>query len=423
MPQEKTSEAKQSSEVLEGLEWLICRDPVHIGGSDSDSRGNRNPIFRLPDRTPAIPGSSLRGALRERAENDQDYEKEVIGWFGSKNSDLNEDEDSLEDKLKPGSIALGWGWPVWWPVHVLGYGNWWVTCPSWLNRIQQLCQQPPLRLNRKKIYITEKSLNNKDVYLRWLKLTKVEYYDKHLPAPEAKEEDSLDFDLPKERRIIVPDDSINLIVEMGMVRQPRVSLRSREEMLALDEETDNESNGEQNDKKEKSMVKNLFSVEGLPPGTVFLFAWTTRANFDEKDAKTNKSEGTEKQTETGDSVSETNSRIQNPKSKIQNLKNWETFLRREHYLGGLWGIGYGRVSIQSATSDLQPKQEGKRKGDSQTETLTATQKQQEEAVTSKPIPEKIIESKEVEKPNPRTPSEQSKNRQLLKPPQRPQDIK
>ena len=49
------------------LEWLICRDPVHIGGADSSTRGNNNPIFRLPDRTPAIPGSSLRGALREHA--------------------------------------------------------------------------------------------------------------------------------------------------------------------------------------------------------------------------------------------------------------------------------------------------------------------------------------------------------------------
>ena len=34
-----------------------------------------------------------------------------------------------------GPIAVSWGWPVLGgPVHVLGYGNWWVSCPAWLNR-------------------------------------------------------------------------------------------------------------------------------------------------------------------------------------------------------------------------------------------------------------------------------------------------
>ena len=56
------------------VEWLICLEPVHIGGEDSSSRGNNNPIFRLPDRTPAIPGSSLRGALREGANESKDFE-------------------------------------------------------------------------------------------------------------------------------------------------------------------------------------------------------------------------------------------------------------------------------------------------------------------------------------------------------------
>lgn len=61
------------------LEWLICREPVHIGGADSSSRGNNNPIYRLPDRTPVIPGSSLRGALREAAEH---HDNENITAFG-----------------------------------------------------------------------------------------------------------------------------------------------------------------------------------------------------------------------------------------------------------------------------------------------------------------------------------------------------
>jgi len=245
-----------------GIEWLVCREPVHIGGTDSSSRGNSNPIFRLPDRSPALPGSSLRGALRESAENCKDFKIFVQNWFG--------------DTVTPGSISLGWGWPVWWPVHVLGYGNWWVSCPSWLNRFLQLTPKSSINLDRTQVHITENKLNNKTVYLRWLKLTNVQYCHEELPGPA---------EVPKTRRIIVPDDSIKLIVDMGLIRQPRVSLSDKP-----------------NDKG------NLFSVEGIPPQSVFLISWTTRGNVDK-------------------------------------LEKWKQFLRNEHYLGGLWSVGYGRVSI------------------------------------------------------------------------------
>ncbi|WLT40399.1 RAMP superfamily CRISPR-associated protein (plasmid) [Synechocystis sp. B12] len=78
--------------------WLICREPVHIGGADSDSRGNQNPVYRMPDRTPAIPGSSLRGALREGAQHDLDpqVKGKVRDWFGGENSD--------NDNISPGGF-------------------------------------------------------------------------------------------------------------------------------------------------------------------------------------------------------------------------------------------------------------------------------------------------------------------------------
>lgn len=254
------------------IEWLICREPVHIGGADSSSRGNNNPIFRLPDRSPAIPGSSLRGALREGAESDTKFSSHVLNWFGG------------QEPISPGNISLGWCWPVWWPVHVLGYGNWWVSCPAWLNRFQQLSQNPPVNLptNSDQVYVTNQQLNGKTVYLRWLKLERVQHHSGDLPAPAEVE---------PLNRIIVPDDSINLIVDMGLIRQPRVSLR---------DEPDENGN----------LVKNLFAVEGLPPGAAFLMTWTTRGNVQEL-----------------------------------NLDKWNQFLIGEHFLGGLWSVGYGRVSI------------------------------------------------------------------------------
>lgn len=251
------------------IEWLICQEPVHIGGADSSSRGNNNPIFRLPDRSPAIPGSSLRGALREHAASQAEYQSLVTNWFGGQNTDMS-----------PGYISLGWGWPVWWPVHVLGYGNWWVSCPAWLNRFQQLSQKSPINFNPEKVYVTEPQLKNKTVYLRWLKLMNVQHWDRDLPTPNQ---------VSSNRLIIVPDTSINVIVDMGLVRQPRVSLS--------DEPDDN-----------GSLVKNLFAVEGFPPGAVFMTTWTSRG-------------------------------------KAENLEKWQQFLRGEHFLGGLWSVGYGRIYI------------------------------------------------------------------------------
>jgi len=258
-----------------GTAWLVCLEPVHIGGADSSSRGNNNPVFRLPDRSPAIPGSSLRSALRERAEQNSDMAGRVKNWFGGQNAD--------DDNISPGAIAVSWGWPVWWPVHVLGYGNWWVSCPAWLNRFQQLSGGPALNLSQD-IWVTDNALEGKTVYLRWLKLAKVKHYAPgDLPTPGDQ--------FPANRLIVVPDDSINLIVDMGLVRQPRVSLK---------DEADDDGN----------LVENLFAVEGFPPGATFLINWTTRG-------------------------------------QVEAVDDWQGFLHAEHYLGGLWGVGYGRIAISA----------------------------------------------------------------------------
>lgn len=269
------------------VEWLICREPVHIGGADSSTRGNNNPIYRLSDRTPAIPGSSLRGALREHAENRAEYENFVNNWFGQKFGD---GEELASETISPGTVALSWGWPVWWPVHVLGYGNWWVSCLGWLNRFLQLSKQPLLNLDRNQVYITEPELHGKNVYLRWLKLKNVQYdATKTFPRPE----NTPSIDIPDNRLIVVPDTSINLLVDMGLVRQPRIKIKDQP-----DQKGDNR----------------LFSIEGLPPGAVFFITWMTRG-------------------------------------QMKDENKWEAFLRDEHYLGGLWSVGYGRIMIEKFQND------------------------------------------------------------------------
>lgn len=97
--------------------------------------------------------------------------------------------------------------------------------------------------------ITDQALNDKTVYLRWIKLSNLTYRDPmDIPlAPDLK---------PYQNRlIIVPDESINTLVDMGIVRQPRVALK---------DEPDADGN----------LVDNLFAVEGIPPGAVFLVPGT-----------------------------------------------------------------------------------------------------------------------------------------------------
>jgi hypothetical protein len=115
-----------------------------------------------------------------------------------------------------------------------------------------------------------------------------------LPAPS---------EVPSNRRIIVPNECINVFVDMGLVRQPRVNLRDRDELENIQENPENNE-----DQQQSSLVKNLFGVEGLPPEAVFSINWTTR-------------------------------------EKAEELEEWENFLYQEHYLGGLWSIGYGRIEI------------------------------------------------------------------------------
>lgn len=298
------------------LEWLICRDPVHIGGADSDSRGNRNPIYRLPDGTPVIPGSSLRGALREHTSQHSRYQDYEEKWFGSDNKNNEGNNNNEETKMVAGTISLGWAFPLWFPVHVMGYGNWWITCPGWLNRFWQLQgHSEGTFYTEEDVYSPNEKLTGKSVYFRWLKLTKIQHYSDSEPKLPLKglNKKTVGFDLTKDKCLIVPDDKVNLFVEMGLVRQPRVSLRTPEE-------------AEQSD--DGSLVDNLFSIEGLPPRAVFFFAWTTR-NIQER-----KSESTTDVNEAKTATSQKN-----------NLTHWENFLRSEHYVGGLWSIGYGRVSI------------------------------------------------------------------------------
>ncbi len=266
--------------------WLICREPVHIGGADSSSRGNNNPVYRLPDRTPAIPGSSLRGALREGAEHNDLYSSHVTNWFGGKEKAESEQEEDKNNDMSPGRISLGWGWPVWWPVHVLGYGNWWVSCPSWINRFQQLSHSSVLSFERGQVYVTDQELagKEKNIYLRWLKLSDPQHYSDPLPTPGKDE-------VPTDRCLILPDESINVIVDMGMVHQPRVSLRDKPD-------------------DKGSLVENLFAVEGFPPGAVFM----VNCAYRKEDASLEKDK-------------------------------WKKFLSGEHFLGSLWGAGYGKIDI------------------------------------------------------------------------------
>ena len=324
---------------MQHLEWLICRDPVHIGGADSSSRGNRNPIYRLPDGTPVIPGSSLRGALREAAEEQHDNNV-VTSWFGSENKSSQSDSNE-EAQMIPGSIALGWAFPLWFPIHVMGYGNWHVTCPAWLKRYWQLQGHNwTFSCNSDDVYWTNETLKEGDsIYFRWLKLTRIKQFPKLDRLPSIKAE------MNPHKRLIVPDDKINLFVEMGLIRQPRVSLKSRAEFYEELERKNSANNDvelannrdDSDEETENTLVRNLFSVEGLPPGAIFFFVWTKRQ------IKSNNN--------TNDYKSDDSKTLPPNSSEVE--ANWTEFLRQEHYVGGLWSIGYGRVSILNAQREPQ----------------------------------------------------------------------
>ncbi len=216
--------------------------PLHVGASAGEETGNLNLIFRDQfTQTGIIPGSSLRGRLRA------DMRSQEAGveakWFGHEAVQGREDGGTTEALVKFEYASL-----VWFPVFCPGQPIVWISCPRLLKRYKQITG---IATDIPKPYSAPKTLpgrqvgtTNKKVLFFNLGFLEIEHEaDLASWIPKGA-------DIPSSNLVVVGDNDIAMLHDMGLYRQSRVKLE---------------------DDMKKTAQGAFFNVEALPESSVMVF--------------------------------------------------------------------------------------------------------------------------------------------------------
>lgn len=259
--------------------------PLHVGAAAGEESGNLNLIFRDQfTQTGVIPGSSIRG--RFRADMRQDKRQKLIGddnyWYGQQvRSSSDEDDLPTTEAI----VKFEYASIVWLPVYCPSQPVVFVSCPTLLNRYQRITGKT---FHEFKPYSYTGSLPGKKLFFNLGFLT--------LGSEDRELKKYFPEGINKQYPLVVVDDNdMAMIHDMGLYRQSRVSLE---------------------EKQKKAKRGAFFNVEALPEGTVLVFPIAMREKHDGKYVK------------------------------------WEDYLIdaaiencREFYFGGLESIGFGRTNV------------------------------------------------------------------------------
>ena len=214
---------------------LYLLSPLHTGGTTQE--GNLLGIAReAHTEFPYLPSSTIRGRLRASILADQGQDI-CYRLFGNEITDQRE-------SLTQGSIWIGDGSILWFPIASLSHGVLWVSCPMLLRRwATYQSEKTPIP----KAYAT--NLNNSNqIYLKDVILQKndlILWTDWKKFIPKGSETESI------ERVLVLPDKYFATVIQMGLWRQVKVK---------LDEQ--------------KTVKDGSFRYEeAIPPDTVMYFPW------------------------------------------------------------------------------------------------------------------------------------------------------
>jgi len=266
--------------------------PLHVGASAGEETGNLNLIFRDQfTQTGIIPGSSIRGRFRadmrlkrmnyqqensqknqseNQSENQQKKDVSVPReiddnyWYGHesiKGNDKSEDAGTTEAIIKFEYASL-----VWFPVFCPGQAVVWISCPRLLKRFKKISN---ISAGIPKPYTASPNLPGRQVGSN----KKVLFFN--LGFMEIEDQVDLsewipdEIDIPESNLVVVGDNDIATLHDMGLYRQSRVKM--------LDEEKKVDGGG-------------FFNTEALPEGSILIFpiaakekGWKPFENKDEKE--------------------------------------------------------------------------------------------------------------------------------------------
>jgi CRISPR-associated protein Cmr4 len=287
--------------------------PLHVGASAGEETGNLNLIFRDQfTKTGIIPGSSIRG--RFRAYMRTNIKDNVSTWYG------HEAVKNEEDKTTEAYVKFEYASLIWFPVFCPGQPIVWVTCPYLLKRYNQITKIKADIADIPKEYTAGKGITGRPLQAV---NRKVLFFN--LGFLEIEREEDLSawipegVDIPQKNLVVVSDNDISMLHDMGLYRQSRVQLRDNEKKVA---------DGA------------FFNVEALPEGCVFIFPIALK----EKGWKPFEKDPNTKENQENDETktiitTETSEKTETTQENQENKKT------EELYFGGLESVGFGRCNV------------------------------------------------------------------------------
>lgn len=234
--------------------YLYLLSPLHTGGASQE--GNTVGIARESHTDlPHLPSSTIRGRIRSATPTNENKKQcQQTRLWGNTIADVSSGQF---ENLTQGSLWIGNGEILWFPIPSLSHGVVWISSPflirRWL-RLQPSDQQkalpPPLpgsfsEGKKEPLYLKDTILRPDDL-LEWSDWTK------YLPEGSS-EVKTID------KALILSDANCQVLIQMGLWRQVRVNL------------------GEG-----KTLADNagFRYEEAIPPETLMYFPWdtTTSAN-------------------------------------------------------------------------------------------------------------------------------------------------
>ncbi len=220
--------------------------PVHVGATAGEETGNLNLIFRDQfTQTGIIPGSSIRGRFRADLRDREPGEEQL--WYGHEAVDGRSDGGTTEALVKFEYASL-----VWFPVFCPGQPVVWVSCPLLLKRFKRIAG---VTADIPEPYTAQKGLQGRPMKdrgkilffnLGFLEIEHEEDLSAWIPAGTT--------DLDANKLVVVHDNDIAMLHDMGLYRQSRVKLGSKEKP---------------NEKKVDGGA--FFNTEALPEGSILVF--------------------------------------------------------------------------------------------------------------------------------------------------------
>lgn len=317
--------------------------PLHVGASSGEEAGNLNLIFRDQfTQTGIIPGSSIRGRFRAdmrltNPDRKLGYKLANI-WYGH-SSEANEEQIEAEAKYKaeieaeakaeieaetePKNIAkikaeantkienitkdrttealvkFEYASLVWLPIFCPGQPIVWITCPRLLKRYKQITgieeEVPKTRDADNNLVAYPAKLANKNHNRLFFNLG---YLDNLRPTPSLIKWVPSGMVVP-DNLVVVDDNDISIIHEMGLYRQTRTKLN-----------------------EDVKKVENFFGFEALPEDSILVFPVAIKEDIPKE--------------------------AQDKLDKLAQPHKWEPFPAsrdKSLYFGGLESIGCGCCQV------------------------------------------------------------------------------